>query len=113
MTQSLAPRGVSWGERGRKAGVSLLSGLLAVPVLGAVAAGAAPAGPDASVLVRHRAGAERSVTLRGSRWRADEDRGRSLAETLNAAEVDEVLDLDHHDGITGKGVTVALIDSGV
>ena len=58
MTQSLAPRGVSWGERGRKAGVSLLTGLLAVPVLGAVAAGASPAGPETSVIVRHQVGAE-------------------------------------------------------
>jgi serine protease AprX len=160
----LAPRGVSWGERGRKAGVSLLSGLLAVPVLGAVAAGASPAGPDASLIVRHRAGAEAlaersverlggevgrdldlidsftaevpassvarlraapgvaevtpdgSVHLQGSRWRPDRDRDRgSFGRMLRNAEVDWVQRRRDADGdeLTGKGVTVALIDSGV
>jgi serine protease AprX len=155
----LAPRGVSWGERGRKAGVSLLSGLLAVPVLGAVAAGASPAGPDASLIVRHRAGAEAlaersverlggevgrdldlidsftaevpassvarlraapgvaevtpdgSVHLQGSRWRPDRDRDRgSFGRMLRNADVDAAR---AGENLTGKGVTVALIDSGV
>ncbi len=154
-------RGVSWGERGRRAGVSLLTGLLGVPLVGAAAAGAAPASADASVIVRHRAGAEAvaersverlggevgrdldlidsftaelpadavarlraapgvaevtpdgSVHLQGRRWRADRDRDRSLAETMDAAGVDEVQDLGDRDSLTGQGVTVALIDSGV
>jgi serine protease AprX len=158
MTQSLAPRGVSWGERSRKAGVALLSGLLAVTVLGAAAAGAAPSGPEASVIIRHQVGAETlaelsverlggevgrdldlidsftaevpadavarlqrapgvaevtpdgSVHLQGSRWRPDKDRDRgSLARMLRNADVDEV----RSESLTGRGVTVALIDSGV
>jgi serine protease AprX len=164
MTQSLAPRGVSWGERGRKAGVSLLTGLLAVPVLGAAAAGAAPAGPEASVIVRHRPGAEAeaersverlggqvgrdldlidsftaevpadavarlqiapgvaevtpdgSVHLQGERWRPDKDRDRgSFEQTLRNADVDWVQRRKDAGGdqLTGAGVTVALIDSGV
>jgi serine protease AprX len=164
MTQSLAPRGVSWGERGRKAGVALLSGLLAVPVLGAAAAGASPAGPETAVIVRHRAGAEAeaersverlggevgrdldlidsftaevpaeavarlqsaagvaevtpdgSVHLQGARWRPDKDRDRgSFEQTLRNADVDWVQRRKDADGdqLTGAGVTVALIDSGV
>jgi serine protease AprX len=158
MTQSLAPRGVSWGERRRQAGVAVLSGLLAVPVLGATAAGASPAGPETAVIVRHQAGAEAqaersverlggqvgrdldlidsftaelpadavarlegapgvaevtpdgTVHLQGARWRPDKDRDRgSLARMLRNAEVDEV----RSETLTGKGVTVALIDSGV
>ena len=81
MTQSPSPgavpaRGVSWGERGRRAGASVLTGLVAVPLFGAAAAGAAPAADDLSVIVRHRGGAEavaeRSVELAGG------DVGRSL-----------------------------------
>ncbi len=165
MTLSPSPapvaRGVSWGERGRMVGVSLLTGLVAVPLLGATGAGAAPSGPGTSVIVRHAAGAEAlaersveraggeigrdldlidaftaevpgsalarlrtapgvaevtpdgSVVLSGSRWRPDRDRGRSLAETLEAAGIDDVLDLGDRDSLTGEGVTVALIDSGV
>ena len=163
MSETLAPRGLSWGERGRRAGVSLLGGLLAVPVLGAVA-GAAPAGPDASVIVRHQVGAEAAaersveraggevgrdldlidsftaevpassvarlrtapgvaevtpdgaVHLQGSRWRPDGDRDRgSFGRVLRNADVDWVQRRRDADGdeLTGKGVTVALIDSGV
>ena len=170
MTQSLCPpgpgtpvtRGVSWGERGRKAGISLLTGLLGVPLVGAAAAGAAPAGPDVSVIVRPAAGAEAraersverlggevgrdldlidsftaevpadavallqgapgvaevtadgSVHLQGEHWRAEKDRP-SLEEMLRAADVDWAWrrkDLEGH-RVTGAGVTVALIDSGV
>ena len=165
MIQSLAPRGLSWGERGRAAGASLLTGLLAVPVLGATAAGAtSPASPDASVIVRHRAGAEAvaersvelvggavgrdldlidsftaevpadavarlrtapgvaevtpdgSVHLQGSRWRPDRDRDRgSFERRLRNSEIDWVHRRRDADGdeLTGKGVTVAVIDSGV
>jgi serine protease AprX len=172
MTQPFAPpgttavpaRGVSWGERGRKAGASLLTGLLGVPLLGAAAAGATPVGPEASVIVRHRAGAEAvaersvelaggevgrdldlidsftarvpadavarlgaapgvaevtpdgSVHLQGSRWRPDGDHDRgSFRRMLRSSEVDWVQRRRDADGdeLTGKGVTVALIDSGV
>ncbi len=169
MTQSLhsgaePARGVSWGERGRMVGVSLLTGLLGVPLVGAAAAGAAPLGAETSVIVRHRAGAEAqaersvelvggdvgrdldlidsftaevpadavaglraapgvaevtpdgSVHLQGSRWRPDRDRDRgSFARMLRNADVDRVHTRRDADGdqLSGSGVTVALIDSGV
>src|SRR4051794_27485244 len=172
MTHPLAPpgtmavpaRGLSWGERGRRAGVSLLTGLLGVPLLGAAAAGATPAGPEASVIVRHRAGAEAvaersvetlggavgreldlidsfaaevpadavarlrtapgvaevtsdgSVHLQGRRWRPDKDRDRGSFERVprnaDGAWAHKRKDADG-DPLTGAGVTVALIDSGV
>src|SRR4051812_43259948 len=163
-TTAVPTRGLSWGERGRKAGVSLVAGLLGVPVLGAVAAGATPVGPEASVIVRHRAGAEAvaersveqlggdvgrelelidsftaevpadavarlrtapgvaevtpdgSVHLQGRRWRPDKDRDRgSFDRVLRNASVDWVHKRKDADGdqLTGAGVTVALIDSGV
>ena len=163
-TTAVPARGVSWGERGRKVGVSLLTGLLGVPLVGAAAAGASPAAPEASVIVRHRAGAEAvaersveqlggevgrdldlidsftaevpadavaglrtapgvaevtpdgSVHLQGSRWRADKERDRgSFADVLRRADVDWVQRRRDAGGdeLTGKGVTVALIDSGV
>jgi len=156
-------RGVSWGERGRRAGAAVVAGLVAVPLFGSVA-GASPAEADASVIVRHRAGAEAlaersvelaggevgrdlglissftaevptgslarlatapgvaevtpdgSVHLQGSRWRPDRDRDRgSLARMLRNADVDWVQKRRDADGdqLTGEGVTVALIDSGV
>jgi serine protease AprX len=156
-------RGVSWGERGRKAGVALVAGLVAVPLFGSVA-GAASTEADVSVIVRHRAGAEAraersvelaggavgrdldlidsfsaevptgslarlatapgvaevtpdgSVHLQGSRWRTDRDRDRgSLARLLRNADVDWVQRRRDADGdqLSGEGVTVALIDSGV
>ncbi|MCI3948394.1 MAG: peptidase and in kexin sedolisin [Acidimicrobiales bacterium] len=169
MTQSLSPgavpaRGVSWGERGRRAGASVLTGLVAVPLFGAAAAGAAPAADDLSVIVRHRGGAEAvaersvelaggdvgrsldlidsftaevpadavarlrtapgvaevtpdgSVHLQGSRWRPDLERDRgAFGRTLRNADVDRAHRRRDADGdeLSGKGVTVALIDSGV
>ena len=170
MTQSLSPpgtgapvtRGVSWGERGRKAGVSLLTGLLGVPLVGAAAAGAAPASPDASVIVRHAAGAEAraersverlggevgrdldlidsftaevpsdavalledapgvaevtpdgSVRLQAARWRSDQDRP-TLKDVLESQKVPSAWGMVDASGVpvTGRGVGVALIDSGV
>src|SRR5215210_5762038 len=96
MTQFRSPgavpaRGLSWGERGRRVGVSLLTGLVAVPVLGAAAAGAAPAGPDASVIVRHAAGAEaraeRSVERLGGEVGRDLDLIDSFTAQIPAAAV--------------------------
>jgi len=110
MTQTLAPRGLSWGERGRKAGVALLTGLLAVPVVGAAAAGATPAPPEAPAAQRAES------PLQGTRWRPDKDRDRgSFERTLRNAEIDKVQRRrdDTGEELTGKGVTVALIDSGV
>ena len=170
MTDTTAPpgrgrptptRGVSWGERRRQVGVTLLTGLLGVPLLGATAAGATSA-PETSVIVRHDTGAEAAATaavarlgghverqldlidsftaevpanavarlqaapgvaevtpdgavhLQGDRWRADKDRP-SLEEVLRSADVDWAWrrrDIEGH-RVTGSGVTVALIDSGV
>src|SRR5215216_2911215 len=162
MNPTLAPRGLSWGERSRKAGVSLLTGLLAVPVLGAGAAGASPAGPETAVIVRHRAGAEAlaersveqlggevgrdldlidsftaevpadavarledapgvaevtpdgTVHLQAERWRNDKDRP-SLESVLESQKVDSAWKMLDAAGrpLTGAGVSVALIDSGV
>ena len=170
MTDTTAPpgrgrptptRGVSWGERRRQVGVTLLTGLLGVPLLGASAAGAAGA-PETSVIVRHDRGGEGAATaaverlggavgrqldlidsfsaevpadavarleaapgvaevtpdgsvhLQGARWRVDKDRP-SLEEVLRSADVDWAWRRRDLEGqrITGSGVTVALIDSGV
>ncbi len=157
-------RGVSWGERGRTAGAALVAGLVAVPLFGVTGAAAASgaSAADASVIVRHRPGAEAvaeaaverlggtvgrdldlissfgaevpgdalgalradgavaevtldgSLHLQGARWRADRDRG-SFERVLRNAEIDWVHRRRDEQGhqLTGSGVTVALIDSGV